>query len=227
MEQITFTLTSCGRPDLLKRTLDSFAALNTYPIARYIIHEDGLHAECVQLIREHYPFFEILGSPDRVGLAASIDRLMTEVKTDYVFHCEDDWLFEGNANFIKDSASLLDFSAKNKESFHEQIHRVWIRHKNDSPHPLLRDDYCIYWNGEIHYQCLTQDWRGTWSGYSWNPGLIRMSDHKKFFPNGVSDFGDEAACSRHVNEMGYNAVALVNSACRHIGYNRHTTDFKV
>ena len=40
-KKITFTLTSCGRPDLLERTLDSFFEYNTYQIEKFIISEDA------------------------------------------------------------------------------------------------------------------------------------------------------------------------------------------
>ena len=34
-------ITSCGRQDLLERTLDSFLRYNTHPIKEFIIMEDG------------------------------------------------------------------------------------------------------------------------------------------------------------------------------------------
>jgi hypothetical protein len=38
---VTLVLTSCGRQDLLERTLDSFFVYNTYPIREFIVIEDG------------------------------------------------------------------------------------------------------------------------------------------------------------------------------------------
>jgi hypothetical protein len=38
---VTLVVTSCGRPDLLQRTVESFQRFNTCPIAEAIIVEDG------------------------------------------------------------------------------------------------------------------------------------------------------------------------------------------
>jgi hypothetical protein len=38
---VTLFITSCGRPDLLKITLESFIKYNTYPIKEAIICEDS------------------------------------------------------------------------------------------------------------------------------------------------------------------------------------------
>ena len=38
-KEVTLVITSCGRFDLLKETLDSFFEYNTYPIKKIIITE--------------------------------------------------------------------------------------------------------------------------------------------------------------------------------------------
>ena len=41
MKDVSLVVTSCGRFDLLERTLDSFFKYNTYPIKEVIITEDS------------------------------------------------------------------------------------------------------------------------------------------------------------------------------------------
>ena len=41
-ESVTFVLTSCGRPELLDRTLKSFFKFNKFKINKYYIVEDSL-----------------------------------------------------------------------------------------------------------------------------------------------------------------------------------------
>ena len=41
-ESVTFVLTSCGRPDLLDRTLKSFFKFNKFKINKYYVVEDSL-----------------------------------------------------------------------------------------------------------------------------------------------------------------------------------------
>lgn len=40
-KQVTLVITACGRPHLLKRTLESFMKYNTYPIIEGFIIEDS------------------------------------------------------------------------------------------------------------------------------------------------------------------------------------------
>jgi len=39
--EVTLFITSCGRPALLRRTLESFVKYNTYPIKEAIVCEDS------------------------------------------------------------------------------------------------------------------------------------------------------------------------------------------
>lgn len=56
MDKVTVCLTSCGRPDLLERTLKSFFEFNTYPIADFLIYEDdpNVYNQGVNNIAEKY-----------------------------------------------------------------------------------------------------------------------------------------------------------------------------
>lgn len=211
---ITVTLTSCGRFDLLERTLRSFFALNKYPIERFIIHEDSGNQTEADRIKGMFPQVEFMVS-NRIGLSASWDKLLAHVDTDLVFTCEDDWLFTGNRYFMTESVKLLERCP--------EFHHVWIRNRSNHLHPLGNSK-------SIHGITVREvlPWKGTgWNGFSMNPGLRRMSDLRKFFPNGLAEFGDEIVCARHTKQFNYKAISLANGACKHIGDYRHTQDFKV
>jgi hypothetical protein len=210
---ITFILTSCNRADLLHKTLTSFFQTNLFPIERYIIHDDGLHDSVVNMIKENWSFIEVIGTKERVGLAKSFERLMNEVKTEWVFSCEDDWLFSGNRHFIYYSFVLM----ANKP----EIKQVWVRSSNDHQHPLDRIE--VY--ETIQYKKLRKNYLKVWGGFSLNPTLRRVADYHYYFPNGMSAIGSEQDCSIHVEQMGYQAVSLVSPACKHIGWHRHTENF--
>lgn len=214
MSQVTFVITSCGRFDLLEQTLDSFLELNDFPIYEYIIHEDSGDPEMYDKIMEKYGHIaEIIASKHKKGLSKSIDTLYNCVETPYIFHCEDDWSFSGNRHFISESLAVL--------SGRPDIHQVWIRHEHDHKLPLGQP-YPI--NGVLVRDVI--EWK-EWIGFSWNPGLRRVSDYKRMFPNGYSEFGDELLCNIHAKQYNYKAVSLVNTVAKHIGYGRHTKDFQV
>lgn len=209
--QITVIVTSSDRFDLLCRTLDSFLALNTYPIHKYVLNEDSGNRETTaRIIKRYGHLFHVLHHPGREGLSKALDNLMLHVDTQYVFNIEDDWMFRGNANFIQESVEILEGR--------QDVHQVWIRDKRDHKHPVVTE--------HPMYDRVTKGYMGIWHGFSFNPSLRRTADIRRMFPNGFSEFGDEVICNRHAHELGYNAVSLTKSAIRHIGWGRHTENFK-
>lgn len=216
-EQITMVITTRYRPELLQRTLYSFFKQNTYPITRIIVHHDGAMQPLLPyaLIRQNWPQIEWLISSPNIGLSASLDKLLALVETEYVFTCEDDWLFEGNANFMANSLALLQHNPN--------LHQVWIRDSNDHQHPLAPRQII----SGVSVRHVIPGYQTHWNGFSFNPGLRRMADLKRMFPNGLREYGDEIECAKRSAQFNYRAVSLAKPACRHIGYGHHTQNFKV
>lgn len=213
MKEVTVILTSCNRIDLLKKTLDSFFALNTYPIKRFIAHNDG-DDRLFNQIQKRYPQIEWHFSGQRIGYARSLDTLISRVQTEYIFSTEDDWLYYKNPGFIEKSLYILD-SAPN-------IHQVWIRDHTDFTHPL-GNEYTI---NSIPVKDVTHGFLKHWNGYSWNPSLRRIDDILRMFPNGLVEYADEIDQAKHVKQFNYKAVALCESSIKHLGWNRRSINFK-
>jgi FkbM family methyltransferase len=169
---VTVVITSCGRQDLLERTLDSFLEFNTYPIAEFIVIEDGDGERNTALGRKYsaHPM-RWLSTGRRVGQIAAIDRAYAEVWTEYIFHCEDDWEFHA-PRFIEKSKTILE---KNPS-----ILQVWLRGLADTNrHPVIHFDLSI---AGVKHRLLQHhhdagEW-GVWHGLSWNPGLRRLRDYR-------------------------------------------------
>lgn len=113
MKQITFFLTACDRPDLLKRTLESFVKFNTYPIKEAIIIEDsgktGINDFAYEILKD-IPL-KIIYNEKNLGMIKSTLKGIKEIKTDLVFHCEDDWCFY-KKGFIEDSIKILEMDSQ-------------------------------------------------------------------------------------------------------------------
>lgn len=214
---ISFVITTCGRLDLLKRTLDSF--YDPLYINEYFLSDDTDDYENTSKIYLEYStlFDKIITNYPKKGLAASIDNLYKEVNNKFIFHCEEDWEFDcnKNPNFMEDSLSIL---IENPD-----IHQVWIRHQEDNPHKSTGE--VITTSTGVEYYLIDPDFNG-WNGYSWNPGLRRKEDYLEMFPNGVSEFGDEYKCAQHSKNFNYKTVVLKNTVCKHIGHER-TKNFKI
>lgn len=79
-------LTSCGRFDLLTKTLESLYNNQASDIF-VIIHEDG---------------------KSRYGQHASIDKFLKSNNVKYYLHLEDDWEFNNTYNWIADSIKIME-----------------------------------------------------------------------------------------------------------------------
>lgn len=215
LPKVSFTITTCNRLDLLERTLNSFFDICKFPFHEYIMTDDsGDDQVYSQLCEKWGDRFTILQNKPKIGLSKSIDRLFQSSTGEYIFHCEDDWLFESNPNMVENSLSILQE--------YPFIHQVYVRHVVDNPQKPEEDMY--YTLDFIAFNTIPW-WRGEWSGFTWNPGLRRKSDYLRMFPDGFNAFGDEIDCSKHTMQFEYKAVVLQDTSCRHIGYGRHTANF--
>ena len=78
--RVSVVLTSCNRMDLLRRTIESFNAMNTYPIEEFIIVEDSANKEMHKILCDLYPDYTLLLNGVNMGLIDSIDRAYSLVK---------------------------------------------------------------------------------------------------------------------------------------------------
>jgi len=221
---VTVVLTSCNRLNLLKETLESFFSRNTYPINEFILIEDSGKVT-LQEIKKCIPqsFQEsvsIIINKTPLGQLGSIDRAYANIKTKYVFHCEDDWLFY-RSSFIEDSKKVLGHD--------KNILSVWLR---DYYHDLepgsdgtmsLKDRKTV---GKINYGRVYFDIEGN-ACFSLNPGL-RYYEH---YPEqgygalaGNKASHIETIMSRFFDSKGFYSVLLECSAVKHIGGDDHTVD---
>ena len=213
-------ITSCDRWDLLKDTLDSFIRVNCggmKPDATLIIEGSGRQDQ-PDWFREnrHYYSSNIgtvawLANEGRKGQVYSIDRAYQMVKTDYIFHCEDDWSFVKGGDFLTQSKKLLE----------RYPHIIQVSLRGDSGwHQLI--DKPPYEGCKI----AMPYWRSWWGGISWNPGLRRLSDYKKlgtygkYVGYGKTGLLHERELSKMLLDQGYLIADLNEIYVVHTGGSR-------
>ena len=161
-----------------------------------------LLSDCVRLSKVEVEDVSIIGGA-RVGLINSADALMEKVNTDWVFWMEDDWEFY-RSGFIEESLKIMNGKPN--------ILQVWLRDRNDTNgHPLSGD-------------FLSTSYR--WRGFSFNPGLRRLSDWKRLgsYRQAVGlkeGAGAEQRIGFRYYRMGYKAAISQQGYVRHIGDGRH------
>lgn len=145
-----------------------------------------------------------------LGQVKSIDIAYSHVKTPLIFHLEDDWEFY-EPGFIEYSLEIL-----NSYPF---IFTVWLRAHNDvMGHPLEDVAQLPFKLARLNYGKVSH-------GFSWNPGLRRLTDYmliESYSKNAPS----EAAASIWYMKRGFRAAicSKVSGYVRHIGWERSTAD---
>ena len=209
--EISFVLTSCGRFDLLRRTLASFLEYNDTKNEKYIIVEDSGDDSVRDVLAEFRDIeFDLIINQPKRGQLWSIDLAYERVRTPYIFHCEDDWLFT-KSGFMEPSLTLL-------EDFPDVV-QVLVRDLTDEKRavevPLQTH------KGISFYAPLPAEHPNSYC-YSFNPGLRRLADYKK-----IGLFRlllEEENISARARQMGYRQARLENGGVQHIGRHRHVPD---
>ena len=220
---ITGVLTSCGRYDLLERTLDTFYATSDPQLEKLIVVEDGPDIPAEARQRMHRPNIEWISTGSRIGQIAAIDYAYSRVTTPYVFHMEDDWHFL-RAGYMERSLIVLESNPK--------CLQVWIRAVNDTQRqPVLPHTYVDH---GVEWRRMAFDYinMGEWHGFSFNPGLRRLADYVSIGGFGIHTRFDparpglsESTISKLYRKRDFFAAILSDSGgtgyVRHIGKGRH------
>ena len=231
MKTVTVCVTSYNRFDLLKQTVDSFLKLNTYTISRFIIIEDSAKPQMNEkVIKEYGSTLDVIINETNIGQIKSIDKAYKTINTDYIFHIEDDYLFKGNPDFIKDSMEILEER--------QDVNQIWLRHLDNyivshGPAGIHQFELDVLnTTSGIKYRMLKLPHCGNWCGFSFNPGLRRLSDYNRLFPNGYAfhmkpgepGVLSEFNCNAHAMANGYRAALLLNGACLNMG--QHVSTYR-
>ncbi|EJF11167.1 family 2 glycosyl transferase [Pontibacter sp. BAB1700] len=203
---ITVVITSCNRFDLLEATLQSFFKFNTYPVEKVLIIEDSGDGKGLESVLRKFSYdkFETIVNPEQLGQQKSIDKAYSQVKTEYIFHCEDDWDFL-RKGFIEDSLVLM-------EAFPKLI-TVWGRSAEEYPADFFSPTVAEFEG--IRYRKVQKDI------FTLNPSLKRVSDYRLMgsfeqytpgqFEREISDF---------YADLGYTAFILEEPYTNHLGWHR-------
>lgn len=207
----TVIITSCGRFDLLRQTVESLLKFVDQRPAKIILTEDSGDDAVHQVFRNVDIPTQIHVNRPQLGQMKSIDLAYGSVETDYVFHCEDDWEFL-RSGFIAESFALLDQFPK--------VSMVGLRAR-DELNPLVRGS-AEEILGDLRFFKMDPGLHPEYFSYSFNPGLRRLSDFRLVAP--VDPLGGEEDVSYAFKKLGFQIANLETPAVRHIGYERHVDD---
>jgi hypothetical protein len=213
---ITAIFTSCGRFDLLEKTMASFFKYADMPIQTTIVIDNSTLPQTEEAMKQiaanlKRPF-DLIANEENIGQVLSIDTAYSFVDTEYIFHCEDDWEFF-DENFLSLSKGLLE---ERSDILNVNL-RIRFDGEKGSMHPV--SDLMRTPNG-IDYHEYILDYLGAWHGFSWNPGLRRKKDYDLIKP--YKQHGEESGVGKKYKELGFKAACLKKSYCKHIGTHSST-----
>ncbi len=216
IEPYTVALTSCGRFDLLERTLATLLPRLDGPVAEIIVAEDSGNNGVQDIAAKFGRDIRVIVNEPPLGQIKSIDRLYSRVATEWIFHCEDDWEFFASG-FMEKSFALL------KED--ERLSMVSLRDVPDYGGTEFGPERVTA--SGIRYRVANDypRWETRFCGMSFNPGLRRMADYRRIGPYaGIGRQVQEVAVSLAYRDMGYRVGLIAEPAVRHIGGGRHISD---
>ena len=204
---ITLCLTIGGRPDHLLRTLSSLADRNRLG-AVIAINDFGDEATNA-VFRASCPEGQLIVPGRRLGHHQAVDELYRCVQTPYVFHCEDDWLFRGAAEWTQ-AIRLLDRNPEITQVCFRQVEDFGMPDKERAQIRRIEDDGIPYLRLDHAEPC--------WHGFTFNPHLASLQLWREM--GGFSRFQTEWKLSRALRRQGRFVAYLLPGLCSHIGADR-------
>lgn len=202
--EITLTLTIGRRPDLLAQTLDSL--LSKVNFSQIVAINDFSDDATNQVFRKICSNGQLISLGSPLGHHAAIDRLYRDLRTPYVFHCEDDWQFETKPD-LQSAITLLSTDQKISSVCFRQIEDFGLQ-------PDVLENLPTVRSGTIEYKRLDR-LHEQWHGYTFNPHLITLNALTNI--GAFSKFKKERHISRFLRQQGLHVAYLHPGSCRHIG----------
>lgn len=201
---VTLCLTIGKRPDDLARSLKSLFELLHFEnvIAINDFGDEATNA----VFRQLCPHGELISLGHNMGHHSAVDYMYAKIKTPYVLHTEDDWIFDAAPDFEK-ILPLLDHDPK--------ITAVVLRKISDFHlgHEALRK-VRYFEQGGLSLASLN-NLHAQWHGFTFNPHIAKLELWKNHAP--FARFKKERHISRFFRAQNRSVVYLKEGLCEHIG----------
>ena len=216
-DQISVVITSCGRADLLVKTLSSMTPWIHSFHEKIMIDDMSPEHLDVSLIAKEYGF-SFIQNTQPLGQHRSIDIAYEQVSNPYIFHCEDDWEFFKMPD-LELAKSVLEQAHISAMCFRKINDRS--RSKYHSRTIDINRYQPAYFNNK-KYLTIKKDWHPARGAFTFNPGLIKYSFYQQWGP--YSKYPSETKISELLKGQGYLLAYEPEGSCMHIGWNRHVQD---
>lgn len=111
MKNVSLIVITDGRQHCIDKTIPSLYQNINYNFYEKIIINDSGDSRYNQYLKSKFPEFNIVSHIDRRGLAGAVQSAWSCIskETDYIFHLEDDFIFNENIN-IQQMIDILEYN---------------------------------------------------------------------------------------------------------------------
>ncbi|MBM4189762.1 MAG: hypothetical protein FJ210_03460 [Betaproteobacteria bacterium] len=206
MNNVTLCLTMGRRPELLRQTLTGLFANAQFDSV--IAINDFRDEQTNTVFQEMCPHGQLISLDRQLGHHAAVDYMYSKVKTPWIFHCEDDWLFQKPIDLqhlikvLQAQQWMSGICMRQRSDF--------VLSLRDEEKVLFEryDDLAFYRLDPIHAQ---------WHGYTFNPHLASIDLWHSIGP--FSAFKKERHISCAIRKKGLIVPYWVDGGCAHLGEN--------
>lgn len=203
-DDVTLCLTMGKRPEELKRTLQKLLALQSF--ARVIAINDFRDEPTNQAFLEVCPDGELICLDRQLGHHGAVDYMYGKVQTPYVFHCEDDWLFDESLDLNK-AISLLNALPAAAQVCFRDLQDCYLTDEEKKQAKRCNEQGVDYYRiDHLHPQ---------WYGFTFNPSVFRIDLWRSL--GSLSSYKKERHISRKLRSQGQYTVYMAPGPCTHIG----------
>lgn len=161
ISDVTLCMTMGGRPDLLRQSLQSIS--NKYEFPHVIAVNDFNDPRCDEVFFEFFPMGALISDGVKRGHHGAVNELYENVRTKYIFHTEDDWVFDKDIDF--DKVKIFLEKEKNITSFcFRDIYSFLGESELSKIKSSLSNDVSFFDLSKVHDE---------WYFYTFNPHLIK------------------------------------------------------
>ncbi len=215
--EVTFTCTTSKRFILFQRMMLSFyyTCKDIKLISDFVCVDDRSDEKDLKEMKHIFSKINFISNPIG-GQLNSIKLLLENIKTEWIFHTEDDWVFLKQDNYIKKMFDIANTDDRIKNVTLRFWECMYIK-DNDLEyrmHVYSPMDYKTEWNIIRINDC-------TYAGLSLNPGLIHVPTLRKCVENiSQTDAKDrtwDRTMSMNFWNMGFRRANLINNYVDHTG----------
>lgn len=210
MNDVTIAMTIGRRPKLLEKTLASLSHILPHYLV-LAVNDFGRDAAS-EVFKTLCPHGELHDLPLPLGHHGALDVIYAKIETEFVFQCEDDWLF------TKDDFVTIACTALKEQS---TLSTICFRQLSDQPEVFQKSPHLERVETDtLNYYSLVKAHRD-WHGYTFNPHITRHAVWKDYGP--FQRYRKERHISKKCRKNRLFVAYADPGFCRHIGYDETVT----